>query len=136
MRLSQANLQEAPQNSEKNIQNKAHVEEAKSSKNQTPKKMEPITVGYGHVGDSNLHLNVCTPSYSSETLQILEPWVYEWTRDKKGSVSAEHGIGIAKRNFLEFSKSKIAVSKMKSIKKLFDPNGILNPYCMFGEEDS
>ncbi len=50
-------------------------------------------VGYGHLGDGNLHLNVSTPVYDDAVLERLEPWVYEWTAARRGSVSAEHGLG-------------------------------------------
>jgi D-2-hydroxyglutarate dehydrogenase len=43
-------------------------------------------------------------------------------------VSAEHGLGLRKRDYMSFTKSKEAIIKMKSIKNLFDPNNILNPY--------
>ena len=49
--------------------------------------------GYGHLGDGNLHLNVSTAHYDSAVLQCLEPWVYEWTAARRGSISAEHGLG-------------------------------------------
>ena len=48
--------------------------------------------------------------------------------DFGGSISAEHGLGFKKAGFIHYSKSTEAVSKMHSIKSLFDPQGILNPY--------
>ena len=50
-------------------------------------------LGYGHLGDGNLHLNVSTARYDSAVLARLEPWVYEWTAARRGSISAEHGLG-------------------------------------------
>lgn len=85
-------------------------------------------VGYGHVGDGNLHLNVTSPEYSKEVMAKIEPYLYDWMADKKGSISAEHGLGFKKRDFIYHSKSKSAVVLMKEIKKTFDPNMILNPY--------
>lgn len=84
--------------------------------------------GYGHLGDSNLHLNICEPAYTAETLHLIEPYVYEWTSSVGGSISAEHGIGVMKPNHLHYSKSQVAISMMKSIKSSLDPKGILNPY--------
>lgn len=84
--------------------------------------------GYGHMGDSNLHLNIVEPAYTTETLNIVEPYVYEWTSSVGGSISAEHGIGVMKPNHLHYSKSPVAIEVMKGLKKSLDPNGILNPY--------
>ena len=50
-------------------------------------------VGYGHLGDGNLHLNVSCQRYDEEILKHIEPFVYEWTAARKGSISAEHGLG-------------------------------------------
>jgi FAD/FMN-containing dehydrogenase len=47
---------------------------------------------------------------------------------KKGSISAEHGLGVMKPHMIYYSKQPLLVELMKSIKKIFDPNGILNPY--------
>jgi D-2-hydroxyglutarate dehydrogenase len=86
------------------------------------------TVGYGHVGDGNLHLNVVTPQHDAEVLALIEPFVYEWTRDVRGSISAEHGIGQMKVNAISYSKDAVALSVMRGVKALFDPEGIMNPY--------
>lgn len=86
------------------------------------------TVGYGHIGDSNLHLNVTSPEYSKEIMDLLEPWLQEETAKHRGSVSAEHGLGFKKKEQIFFSKSKEAVKQMQILKATFDPNGILNPY--------
>eukprot|EP00878_Enallax_costatus_P027882 GHUV01030067.1.p2 GENE.GHUV01030067.1~~GHUV01030067.1.p2 ORF type:complete len:122 (+),score=13.79 GHUV01030067.1:244-609(+) len=86
-------------------------------------------VGYGHVGDGNLHLNVSSPTgYSKELEQVLEPFVYEWTAQHGGSISAEHGIGLMKAPCLRYSKSPEAIELMQRMKALMDPHGILNPY--------
>ena len=85
-------------------------------------------VGYGHMGDSNLHLNVCEPAYTTETLNIVEPYVYEWTAAVGGSISAEHGVGVMKPNHLHYSKTDVAINMMKTFKASLDSKGILNPY--------
>ncbi|XP_017649254.1 D-2-hydroxyglutarate dehydrogenase, mitochondrial [Gossypium arboreum] len=85
-------------------------------------------VGYGHLGDGNLHLNVSAPEYDDKILEQIEPYVYEWTSKHRGSISAEHGLGLMKANKIYYSKSAETVQTMASIKKLLDPNGILNPY--------
>ena len=85
-------------------------------------------VGYGHMGDSNLHLNVPVRKYTKEVEEALEPWVYEWIQKRNGSISAEHGLGLAKKKFIGYSRSETMVGLMQQIKKLYDPNGIMNPY--------
>ncbi|KAF7948100.1 uncharacterized protein EAE97_003511 [Botrytis byssoidea] len=85
-------------------------------------------VGYGHMGDSNLHLNVATRSYDKRVEKVLEPFVYEWISKRNGSISAEHGLGLAKKNYIGYSRSETMIGLMKGIKNLYDPNGIMNPY--------
>uniref|UniRef100_A0A1B6LNT2 D-2-hydroxyglutarate dehydrogenase, mitochondrial n=2 Tax=Graphocephala atropunctata TaxID=36148 RepID=A0A1B6LNT2_9HEMI len=84
--------------------------------------------GFGHLGDGNLHLNICSPQFSQDLLAQLEPFVFEWISERGGSISAEHGIGFRKTQFLKFSKSKAAISTMRQLKMIMDPRGILNPY--------
>ncbi|KAK0421791.1 FAD-linked oxidase-like protein [Armillaria borealis] len=84
-------------------------------------------IGYGHVGDGNLHLNVVADTYSSEIQDALEPFIYELVASHRGSVSAEHGIGAMKTHALHYSKSAVSIAWMKKIKELFDPRGIMNP---------
>lgn len=78
-------------------------------------------VGYGHMGDSNLHLNVATRRYDKDVEKALEPWVYEWVSKHKGSISAEHGLGIAKKDYIGYSRSETMVGLMRKIKELYDP---------------
>jgi len=85
-------------------------------------------VGYGHMGDSNLHLNVAVRRYDKNVEKALEPFVYEWIAKRNGSISAEHGLGLAKKNYIGYSRSDTMVGLMKQIKNLYDPNGIMNPY--------
>ncbi|KAF7310744.1 Actin interacting protein 2 [Mycena chlorophos] len=84
-------------------------------------------LGYGHVGDGNLHLNICAAAYTQEIQDALEPFVYELVASYRGSVSAEHGIGSMKTHALHYSKSATSIAWMKKIKALFDPKGIMNP---------
>ena len=101
-------------------------------------------VGYGHMGDQNLHLNVPVRRYDKQVEAALEPWVYEWIASKRGSISAEHGLGLAKKAFIGYSRSETMLRLMRQIKALYDPvsihvsqsgghadvwqNGIMNPY--------
>ncbi|KAK7463739.1 D-lactate ferricytochrome c oxidoreductase [Stygiomarasmius scandens] len=84
-------------------------------------------LGYGHVGDGNLHLNIVAKGYTPEIQAALEPFVYEIVARHRGSVSAEHGIGAMKTHALPYSKTDVSIALMKRIKELFDPRGIMNP---------
>lgn len=77
--------------------------------------------GYGHMGDSNLHLNVATRRYDKEVERNLEPFIYEWISKRHGSISAEHGLGLAKKAFIGYSRSDTMIRLMKQIKNLYDP---------------
>ncbi|KYO24805.1 inhibitor of growth protein 5 [Alligator mississippiensis] len=59
-------------------------------------------VGYGHLGDGNLHLNITAESYSHSLLDAIEPFVYEWTAKYRGSISAEHGLGFKKKHYIQY----------------------------------
>lgn len=93
-----------------------------------------LVVGYGHMGDGNLHLNISAPGYSKDVAQVLEPWVYERVSSMEGSISAEHGIGFMKAEALSTTKDKTALELMQELKETLDPNRILNPYKIFSEE--
>ncbi|OAA67377.1 D-lactate dehydrogenase 2 [Cordyceps fumosorosea ARSEF 2679] len=78
-------------------------------------------VGYGHMGDSNLHLNVVVRRYDKAVEAVLEPYVYEWIEKRRGSISAEHGLGLAKKNYIRYSRDDTIIGLMKQIKQLYDP---------------
>ncbi|KAL8850661.1 MAG: hypothetical protein Q9221_004380 [Calogaya cf. arnoldii] len=78
-------------------------------------------VGYGHMGDSNLHLNVATRRFDKAVEEKLEPFVYEWIAKRNGSISAEHGLGLQKKPYIGYSRSETMIRLMKQIKGLFDP---------------
>lgn len=86
--------------------------------------------GYGHIGDSNLHLNISCKQFTNEIKNHIEPFIYEYTANVNGSISAEHGIGFLKTKYLKYSKSTESLALMRELKYLMDPNGILNPYKM------
>lgn len=92
-----------------------------------------LVVGYGHVGDGNLHLNVSAPNFTTDLVNQLEPFVYDWTASHHGSISAEHGIGLMKAHALHYNKTPPAIQLMRGLKKWIDPNGILNPYKVIVE---
>ncbi|KAK0621171.1 hypothetical protein B0T17DRAFT_508544 [Bombardia bombarda] len=85
-------------------------------------------VGYGHMGDSNLHLNVSTRRFDKRVEEVLEPFIYEWIEKRQGSISAEHGLGLQKKKYIGYSRNPTMVGLMRQIKTFFDPNGIMNPY--------
>merc|ERR1739848_261201 len=90
--------------------------------------------GYGHLGDANLHLNVVSLNGRDDrVLNLLEPFVFEWVSGVKGSISAEHGLGQCKNNYLHLSKAPGAIALMQTLKKTMDVNGILNPYKVLPE---
>ncbi len=93
-------------------------------------------IWYGHIGDGNLHLNILKPealtidqfhrkcvNVSTEIGQLLAKY--------EGSVSAEHGVGLLKKDYLHYSRSPVEMNMMRSIKQAFDPNHIMNPGKLF-----
>ena len=82
---------------------------------------------FGHIGDSNLHVTLdrnSTPRAASETVDEV---LYSLVERYRGSVSAEHGIGLLKRDFLRCSRTEAELRTMWVIKKALDPRAILNP---------
>jgi FAD/FMN-containing dehydrogenase len=87
---------------------------------------------FGHVGDGNIHYNVSQP-VGADRAAYLRRWddmnavIYEIVLRHGGSVSAEHGVGIVKRDTLPKIKDPVAYELMKTLKRTLDPRGILNP---------
>jgi len=73
--------------------------------------------GYGHIGDGNLHLNILAPDKSENVYNKIYPFIYEYVKQVKGSISAEHGLGLMKPNEIYYSKSRECVKAMVDIKK-------------------
>ena len=82
---------------------------------------------FGHVGDSNLHVAAWIETPSERDLHDIDAIAYDLVRTYKGSISAEHGIGTLKRDFLDHSRSEAEINVMRRIKMALDPNGIMNP---------
>lgn len=80
---------------------------------------------FGHIGDGNLHV-LSGPHDTDQSLHQVEKVVYAATGQVGGTVSAEHGIGVVKKQFLNLSRSPQEIALMRELKMLFDPNGILN----------
>ncbi len=86
------------------------------------------SVSFGHIGDSNVHFNVHVGAENGEPQDAaLERMVYDMVRDWKGSISAEHGIGLLKRDYLGHSRTPEEIQLMRTLKRTLDPYGILNP---------
>ena len=93
-------------------------------------------VWFGHIGDGNLHLNILKPENLSKDeffakCATVNKWVFETVQKYNGSISAEHGVGMTKRDYLHYSRSEAEIAYMKAIKAVFDPNGIMNPGKIF-----
>ena len=84
------------------------------------------TVFFGHVGDANVHIGVKVCEGEQPEAEI-EALVYDAVRDWRGSVSAEHGIGTLKRDYLAHSRSPAELALMRTLKAAMDPLNILNP---------
>lgn len=85
-------------------------------------------VVWGHLGDGNLHVNVVGPPPEDETVDDL---VLRLVADHGGSISAEHGIGRAKRRWLSLTRSPADLAAMAAVKAALDPDHILNPGVLF-----
>lgn len=86
---------------------------------------------FGHAGDGNLHIYICRDNYSSDqfnnVLQKVFDELYERAIHVGGLVSGEHGIGYAKKGYMQKQLGNTQIELMNGIKKAFDPNNILNP---------
>ena len=87
---------------------------------------------FGHIGDGNIHYNVTQPD-GADAKAFLARWdevneaVFAIVLKHGGSISAEHGIGVMKRDVLPQYKDPVAIDLMRALKRTLDPNGILNP---------
>ncbi len=86
------------------------------------------TVLFGHAGDGNVHVNVLGPASGDFGADHA---VLRLVAEYGGSVSAEHGIGVAKRDDLGLSRSSADVAAMRAIRRALDPEGLLNPGVLF-----
>ena len=87
---------------------------------------------FGHIGDGNLHINIMKPEampiaeFQAAT-HAVDRDLFALVRKHHGSISAEHGIGLLKKEFLSFTRTPAEIAHFRAIKKIFDPKGILNP---------
>jgi FAD/FMN-containing dehydrogenase len=85
---------------------------------------------FGHIGDGNIHFAISAGT-DSEAHHEVNCCVYEPLRSIRGSVSAEHGVGLEKKRYLDISRTDEEVRLMRSLKTALDPKGILNPGKIF-----
>jgi FAD/FMN-containing dehydrogenase len=93
-------------------------------------------IWFGHIGDGNVHLNVLKPEdlpmdEFQQRCGAVSEWVFDIVQRYGGSISAEHGVGLLKKDYLHYSRSELEVSIMRQIKTAFDPQGIMNPGKIF-----
>lgn len=93
-------------------------------------------IWFGHIGDGNVHLNVLKPDglpvaeFQARCGEVSR-WVFEIVERHGGSISAEHGVGLLKKDYLSYSRSPAEIDIMRGIKRVFDPDGIMNPGKIF-----
>ena len=91
-------------------------------------------VSFGHAGDGNIHFNIMLDKKNREELKKAEAAIdalFEYTLELGGTISGEHGVGITKASYISKEIGPLELNLMKKIKKVFDPNGILNPGKIF-----
>ncbi|MFB2587172.1 FAD-binding oxidoreductase [Acinetobacter sp. c1-l78] len=91
---------------------------------------------FGHIGDGNLHLNILKPADLSKDdffakCQIVNKYVFDTVKQYNGSISAEHGVGMTKKPYLDYTRTPTEIEYMKALKAVFDPNGIMNKGKLF-----
>jgi FAD/FMN-containing dehydrogenase len=89
-------------------------------------------IWFGHIGDGNLHINILRPEGMSKENFVTEcrkvdEMVFKAVQKQMGSISAEHGVGLTKKSFLTYTRSPEEIELMRAIKKVFDPDLIMNP---------
>lgn len=93
-------------------------------------------VWFGHIGDGNLHINILKPKDMAtedflRECKKVDEIMFAMIEKFQGSVSAEHGVGLTKKPYLSHTRSAAEIELMKKIKRVFDPDGILNPGKIF-----
>lgn len=93
-------------------------------------------IWYGHIGDGNVHLNILKPDELEKAefdnnCKVISETIFKRLSQYQGSVSAEHGVGLLKKHYLNYTRSDSEIAYMRAIKKLYDPNGVMNPGKIF-----
>jgi FAD/FMN-containing dehydrogenase len=84
-------------------------------------------IAFGHLGDNNVHLSIKLGEMNARNRRIVDDVVYEELAAFDGAISAEHGIGLEKRDYLAVTRSNTEIELMRSLKRTLDPDNILNP---------
>ena len=89
-------------------------------------------VWFGHIGDGNMHINILKPADMTrekflEKCRHVNDLLFGVIKKLEGSISAEHGVGLVKKAYLGMSRSPEEIEIMRGIKRVFDPDGIMNP---------
>jgi FAD/FMN-containing dehydrogenase len=86
---------------------------------------------FGHLGDNNLHFLLTVGSSDHDEQRKVMDIIYDELKPYRGSISAEHGIGLEKRAYLNVTRNETEVALMRSLKQALDPQGLLNPGRIF-----
>ena len=86
-----------------------------------------VVVTFGHLGDNNLHISVQCDGARTTHAHTIERHIYETLKPYGGAISAEHGIGLEKKEWLPISRSDAEIELMRTLKRSMDPRNILNP---------
>ena len=113
---------------------RSKVPELVAKVEQIGKKHNTFVANFGHAGDGNIHVNFMCNREDADSIQRARLCVseaFQLSVDLGGTISGEHGIGYVKAPYMDYAIDKPTLEIMKGIKKVFDPNGILNPGKMF-----
>jgi len=88
---------------------------------------EARVISFGHLGDNNVHVSVLGLEWDEDTIHGVEDVIYSCLKPFAGAISAEHGIGFEKRDYLHISRTQAEIDLMIRLKQMMDPNNILNP---------
>ncbi len=113
---------------------RSKVPELVAKVEQIGKKHNTFVANFGHAGDGNIHVNFMCNREDPDSIRRARLCVseaFQLSVDLGGTISGEHGIGYVKAPYMDYAIDKPTLEIMKGIKKVFDPNGILNPGKMF-----
>ena len=113
---------------------RSRVPELVSKIEEIGKQHNVFVANFGHAGDGNIHVNFVVDRDDADEVARARKCVSETFKlsvELGGTISGEHGIGYVKAPYLDYAVDRPTLEIMKAIKKLFDPNGILNPGKMF-----
>jgi glycolate oxidase len=100
------------------------------------KKFDLTIVNFGHAGDGNIHVNIMIDKSKADEVErakLAVKEVFQAALDLEGTLSGEHGVGITKLPYIHLELGDLGLEVMKRIKRIFDPNNILNPGKVFPE---